>query len=80
MLTKRTQILFDQELWQKLNQLAESRNTSIGELVRLAVKKHYTNDALLERRERAIEATLKGRFTSKGKIDYKELINYGRKY
>ena len=44
MLTKRTQILFDEYLWNLLVKIARSRNTSIGELVRSAVKKQYIDD------------------------------------
>lgn len=42
MLNKRTQILFDKELWRNLVNIAKKENTSVGELVRLAVKKEYS--------------------------------------
>ncbi|MBI4059189.1 hypothetical protein HY404_03035 [Candidatus Microgenomates bacterium] len=54
MLTKRTNILFDQELWKKLISLAEKRSISIGELVRTAVRKQYLNDIAEEQRKEAI--------------------------
>lgn len=41
MLTKRTNILFDQELWNQLVQLSKANNKSVGELVRTAVKDTY---------------------------------------
>lgn len=41
MLNKRTQILFDQELWDILNDLAKRKKTSVGELVRTAIRKYY---------------------------------------
>jgi hypothetical protein len=55
MLTKRTQILFDQQLWTNLMQLAKEKNTSIGELVRNAVRKQYSKDEKQERIEKAVE-------------------------
>lgn len=45
MLTKRTQILFDELLWNHLTEVAKDRNTSVGELVRSAVRKQYVGDA-----------------------------------
>lgn len=44
MLTKRTQILFDEYLWDQLIKIAKSRNTSVGGLVRSAVRKQYLDD------------------------------------
>ena len=61
MLTKRTQILFDQQLWTSLMQLAKEKNTSIGELVRNAVRKQYSEDGKQERIEKAVENILKFR-------------------
>ena len=80
MLTKRTNILLEQETWKKLVKLASERKASVGELVRDAVDKTYKDEMKLGKRIRAIEATLRDRLMSKKKIDYKELINYGRKY
>lgn len=80
MLTKRTNILFDENLWKTLTAEAVKRRTSVGKLVREAVKKMYARDEELERRREAIEHIKKIRKKFKGKIDYKELINYGRRY
>lgn len=82
MLTKRAQILFDEDLWKYLVELAKSKNLSVGELIRDAVEAKYAHveEKKLEKRRIAIESTLKHRITSKEKINYKELINYGRKY
>ncbi|MBI2315044.1 hypothetical protein HYU93_03240 [Candidatus Daviesbacteria bacterium] len=41
MLIKRTQILFDKQLWNTLVDLAKEKKTSVGELVRTAVRKEY---------------------------------------
>ncbi|MBI2596002.1 hypothetical protein HYW46_04695 [Candidatus Daviesbacteria bacterium] len=80
MLNKRAQILFDKELWNILEKLANEKNLSIGELVRKAVKKQYLDEAKFEKRSKAIQRTLDRRLIFKGKINYKELIDYGRKY
>lgn len=80
MLNKRAQILFDQSLWQTLVDISDAKEISIGQLVREAVGEKYQKKHILEQREKAIESTLFNRLVSKKKIDYKELINYGRKY
>lgn len=61
MLTKRTQILFDQQLWTSLMQLAKEKNISVGELVRSAVRERYSEDGKQERIGRAVENILKFR-------------------
>jgi len=80
MLTKRTNILFDENLWKSLTVEASRRKTSVGKLVREAVTKMYLQDEGLEVRKKALEHILKIRKVSKNRIDYKALINYGRKY
>ena len=80
MLNKRTQILFDQSLWQMLISLSKARKESVGHLIREAVEEKYQKESIFEQRAKAIESTLINRLVSKKKIDYKELINYGRKY
>lgn len=80
MLTKRTNILFDAALWQTLTSVAKAKRTSIGKLVREAVKEKYTEDEVLRKRNQAFENILKLRPKPyPGKIDYKALINEGRK-
>ncbi len=61
MLTKRTNILFDEQLWTSLMQLAKEKRTSVGELVRNAVRKQYSEDRKQERIEKAVENILKFR-------------------
>ena len=80
MLTKRANILFEQELWDQMTQHAKKRNISVGELIRQAVEEKYLNDDKTERIRNAHAWILKNRKIAKGKIDYKALINYGRKY
>lgn len=80
MLSKRTNILFDEDTWEKLTKRAKTKNRSIGHFVREAVKEKLTEEEEWEQRRRAIEDIKKIRPHFKGKIDYKSLINYGRKY
>ena len=77
--TKRTNILFDEGLWQRLARLARERESSVGELVRSAVHRTYFSDQEDRERKEALERILAIRPKPvKGKIDYEELINYGR--
>ena len=81
MLTRRTNILFDDELWNMLTTISKKENTSIGKLVRRAVRKVYSEENVNKKRLDAWKTILKVRNKPfPGKIDYKELINYGRKY
>lgn len=80
MLNKRTNILFDQELWNELTKLAKNSNRSVGELVRTAVSEHYElKDDIKKRIKKACDAIEANREKVDAKIDYKALINYGRK-
>ena len=58
LLNKRTNILFDQQLWNQLMQIAKVKRTSVGELVRIAVRKEYAEDEKQERIEKAVENIL----------------------
>ena len=58
LLNKRTNILFDQQLWNQLMQIAKEKRTSVGELVRIAVRKEYAEDEKQERIEKAVENIL----------------------
>ncbi len=80
MLNKRTNLLFNQELWDQLMQLAKKKNTSVGKLVRTAVEDYYElKEDSLQQIQKACKAIEEKRIQGKGKIDYKALINYGRK-
>jgi hypothetical protein len=48
-LIKRTNILFSVDQWQKLTQLAQERESSVGELVRAAVRRTYFSEVEGER-------------------------------
>jgi hypothetical protein len=80
MLTKRTNILFDNNLWDLLTSVARREKTSVGEVVRKAVSKVYTEGDLIAQRKKALETIKKFRVKQKGIVDYKALINDGRKY
>jgi hypothetical protein len=85
MLSKRVQILFDEDDYVSLAKIAKGEDTSVGELVRKAVKRQYLTDrekelALRQKSYEDILAWQKKIGISKTRIDYKELINYGRKW
>lgn len=81
MLTRRTNVLFDEADYATLLMFSRERNKTIGELVRQAVKKTYKVKKTLTANEKAYrmieKATKELDFSG---IDYKALINYGRKY
>lgn len=82
MLNKRTQILFDDNLWLQLCALAKAREISVGELVRKAVKRAYFQENKKIKMAKAMKTILEIRKKLK-KItaeEIKEMINYGRKY
>jgi hypothetical protein len=80
MLTKRTNILFDDDLWDLLNSVAKREKSSMGEVVRKAVRTVYRGDNFIEQKKHAFETIKKFRVRQKGTVDYKALINEGRKY
>jgi len=84
MLTKRANLLFEEELWQLLAAKAEEEELSVGELVRQAVQKIYVEpgDEVLKGRKQAFKALIKlqQKTKQKGRVDYKALIEYGRKH
>lgn len=80
MLTKRTNILFDEEMWQNLTATATKQKTSVGKIIRDAVKEKYMEDKRLEKIKQAVEGIKKIRPHFKGRLDYKALINHGRKH
>lgn len=80
MLNIRAQILFDENIWKTLHHLSKTKKTSISSLVRQAVKEAYLKTEDLEKRRKAIEEIERIRPHFKGKLDYKEMINYGREY
>ena len=78
-------MLFEESDLLSLAKIARGEDASVGELVRKAVKQVYfdgADDILLKRRQVYDEMMeLRKKIgVSKRKIDYKELINYGRKW
>jgi hypothetical protein len=80
MLTRRTNILFNDDLWDLLTSVARKERSSVGEVVRKAIIKVYAGDNFLERKNKAFETIKKFRVKQKGVVDYKTLIDDGRKY
>ncbi len=79
MLTKRVNFLFEEETLQMLRERAAVEQESVGELVRRAVKKTYVGENKQQKIAKAIQDIRRIRKVFKN-IDYKELINAGRKY
>lgn len=82
MLTKRTNILFNEELFNHLVALANKNSTSVGDLVRKAVIKVYWKPEQNQGKIKAFKEIIRlkkglGRISSK---EIKEMINYGRRY
>ncbi|KKR71264.1 MAG: hypothetical protein UU12_C0004G0011 [Candidatus Woesebacteria bacterium GW2011_GWA2_40_7b] len=86
MLTKRTNVLLSEEDHLMLTNLAKESNKTIGELVRHAVKKTYkinkrkTKSKINKELEAAIKSGWKYLKHPEIPLDYKALIEYGRKY
>jgi len=78
MLTKRTNILFDQEMWTKLSFVAKQEQTSVGDLIRKAVIKIYIDRGRNSEKQQAID-TIMAVKPQKAKLNYHDLIYYGRK-
>lgn len=81
MLNKRAQILFEKKEWKAVTALAKKRKTSASAIIRGIIKDINLQEEKEIRVHKAIENIRKIRPRPvKGKIEYKELINYGRKY
>jgi hypothetical protein len=80
MLTKRTNILFDNDLWDLLTSVARREKSSVGEVVMRAVNRVYRDDNYIEQKKNAFETIENIRVRQRGLVDYKALINEGRKY
>lgn len=80
LLTKRANILFEDPVWSQLLTLAQAQKASVGSLIRHAVQKVYFSTDQSTLAQNALNNILQIRpKTTKGKINYKELVNYGRK-
>lgn len=76
--------MFEEEDYRLLDVLAAETASSVGELVRAAVKQVYveSKDQEQAKRDKAFEALkkLQAKTRQSGRVDYKALIEYGRKY
>ena len=86
MLTKRTNVLLEEADHQLLLRLAQQRRTTIGELIRQAVKTTYkqipqkTNQLEIQRRINRLKKAWTLLSSPKIPLNYRELVDYGRKY
>lgn len=80
MLTKNAHILFDPQEWRGLVRVAATENSSVNQLVRQAVQKTYLQTAADRQIAEAVDEIRKIRPHFQGRLDYKALINHGRKY
>ena len=84
MLNKRAHILFEEEQFKLIEALAAEKGSSVGSLVRAAVQRVYVEPKAkqLSDRQKAFDRLKQWQKkigTFKG-LDYKALIEYGRKY
>ena len=79
MLNKRTQLLLDQAVWNDLTVLARRKRASVGSLVREAIADSYFRESRLAARETAVRTILSIRPKTQKRLDYSDLIGYGRK-
>lgn len=81
MLNKRTNILFDEVTWQMLQEVSTAKNTSVGQLVRLAVKDVYFSQNKSNKRQKLLADIdqLNKKIVTKD-INYQDLIKHGRRF
>lgn len=83
MLTRRTNVLLEEEDYLTLVYLSMQEDKTIGELVRHAVKKTYKVKNIDNREKILLKKIKEGwKFLKNPEIpvDYKALVEYGRKY
>lgn len=80
MLIKRTNILFDEETWKILTGLATQKQVSASELIRKAIKRTYFSEGKKMDNKKIFNQIVFLRKKLKGKIDYRKLIEDGRKH
>lgn len=78
-LTHRTNILFDQKMWSQLSSLSQKRQSSVGELIRQAVRNVYFESLEQGKKTQAIDFILEVRPRFVNRLDYKALVDYGRR-
>ena len=84
MLTHRTNVLFEHQDYLQLARLSKEKGVTVGELVRKAVKVQYNldRDNMAYRKQLAKKIREGWKFLKNPEIpmNYKELVNEGRKY
>lgn len=84
MLTRRTNVLLEEEDYLTLAYLSRQEDKTIGELIRSAVAKTYKSKAGVGSAEKSLKSSIQSGWgllvNPKKPIDYKALIEYGRKY
>jgi len=79
LLTQRTNVLLNEADYHMLKELSKKNNQTIGELIRHAIVKTFkpkkTSQAQLLKQLRQL-----GKSANTKGINYKELVEYGRKY
>lgn len=79
MLTKRTQLLLDQAVWNDLTVIARRNRASVGSLVRQAIENSYFRVNRAAARKTSVQRIFEIRPKAQKKLDYEALIGYGRK-
>lgn len=80
MLTKRTNILFEENIFKSLAFLAEKKGTSVGNLVRNAIAKVYFAQIHPKKADAYNQIiTLRKNIKKINSSDIKQFIEYGRK-
>jgi len=84
LLTRRTNVLFDEADYATLLLMSREENKTIGELVRQAVKKTLKTKVKKNRINRGLEASIKSCWKllkhPEIPVDYKAWVENGRKY
>ncbi|PIZ46201.1 hypothetical protein COY30_00570 [Candidatus Woesebacteria bacterium CG_4_10_14_0_2_um_filter_44_9] len=84
MLTRRTNVLFDEADYATLLFMSREKNKTIGELIRSAVAKTYKSKADVDNAGKSLKSSIQRGWrllvNPKKPLAYKALIEYGRKY
>ena len=80
MLDKRANILLSQPNWDLLSLIAEQKDLSVSELIRQAIRQTFLSEAENLKTQKAFNNILHLRKNAKGRINYRQLIENGRKY
>ena len=79
MLNKRTNILLSEKDYHLLSSLAAKEKVSIGKLIRKAIREVYQAEEEKEERRKVVKEILSLQKVQKGTVNYKALIEDGRK-